>query len=204
MAAHLDGKGVITQDAGGFGPEGGATGAISRSPTGLTPSTTQGRYRQADLVIGCDSTWLRQVPCWPMQPGRTFCGAEHHSTPTAAFVNNPDWQFPAATATRPSSAVVGAGGVGSFDAADAGGTQLLGDSIYTNPLMLGYAWQGPRAAHHASLMRAMELNGVQVENNKAAFEWGRRCAHDAGAVPGRASDPVRQKAVAGRHVWPSA
>jgi indolepyruvate ferredoxin oxidoreductase len=39
-------------------------------------------------------------------------------------------------------------------------------------------------------MRAMELNGVQVENNKAAFEWGRRCAHDlargAGAVPGGA------------------
>ena len=25
-------------------------------------------------------------------------------------------------------------------------------------------------------MRAIELNGVQVENNKAAFEWGRRAA----------------------------
>jgi indolepyruvate ferredoxin oxidoreductase len=31
-------------------------------------------------------------------------------------------------------------------------------------------------------MRAMELNGVQVDNNKAAFEWGRRCAHDPAAV----------------------
>jgi indolepyruvate ferredoxin oxidoreductase len=31
-------------------------------------------------------------------------------------------------------------------------------------------------------MRALELNGVQVENNKAAFEWGRRCAHDLAAV----------------------
>jgi indolepyruvate ferredoxin oxidoreductase len=31
-------------------------------------------------------------------------------------------------------------------------------------------------------MRAMELNGVQVDNNKAAFEWGRRCAHDLAAV----------------------
>ena len=29
-----------------------------------------------------------------------------------------------------------------------------------------------------ALLRAMELNGVQVANNKAAFEWGRRCAHD--------------------------
>jgi indolepyruvate ferredoxin oxidoreductase len=26
------------------------------------------------------------------------------------------------------------------------------------------------------------LNGVQIDNNKAAFEWGRRCAHDLAAV----------------------
>jgi indolepyruvate ferredoxin oxidoreductase len=31
-------------------------------------------------------------------------------------------------------------------------------------------------------MRAIELNGVQVDNNQRAFEWGRRCAHDLGAV----------------------
>ena len=55
--------------------------------------------------------------------------------------------------------------------------QLLGDSIYTNPLMLGYAWQqGKVPLSLAALMRAIELNGVQVENNKAAFEWGRRAA----------------------------
>ncbi len=28
----------------------------------------------------------------------------------------------------------------------------------------------------------MELNGVQIDKNKAAFEWGRRCAHDLAAV----------------------
>jgi len=31
-------------------------------------------------------------------------------------------------------------------------------------------------------MKAFELNGVQVQNNQAAFEWGRRCAHDLAAV----------------------
>jgi indolepyruvate ferredoxin oxidoreductase len=31
-------------------------------------------------------------------------------------------------------------------------------------------------------MRAIELNGVQVDNNKAAFEWGRRCAHEPASV----------------------
>jgi indolepyruvate ferredoxin oxidoreductase len=61
--------------------------------------------------------------------------------------------------------------------------QLVGDSIYANPLLLGYAWQRGRVPlSHAALMRAIELNGVQVDNNKAAFEWGRRCAHDLAAV----------------------
>jgi indolepyruvate ferredoxin oxidoreductase len=35
---------------------------------------------------------------------------------------------------------------------------------------------------HAALMRAIELNGVQAENNKTAFEWGRRAASDPQAV----------------------
>jgi indolepyruvate ferredoxin oxidoreductase len=49
--------------------------------------------------------------------------------------------------------------------------------------MLGYAWQQGRVPlTHAALMRAIELNGVQVDNNKTAFEWGRRCAHDLAAV----------------------
>jgi indolepyruvate ferredoxin oxidoreductase len=72
--------------------------------------------------------------------------------------------------------------VGAFDAEQVS-VALLGDSIYTNPLMMGYAWQHGRVPlSHAALMRAIELNGVQVDNNKAAFEWGRRCAHDLAAV----------------------
>ena len=31
-------------------------------------------------------------------------------------------------------------------------------------------------------MRAIELNNVQVEKNRAAFEWGRRAAHDLAGV----------------------
>jgi indolepyruvate ferredoxin oxidoreductase len=69
-----------------------------------------------------------------------------------------------------------------FDA-DALAVRLLGDSIYTNPLMLGYAWQKGRIPLSlASLMRAIDLNGVQIESNKAAFEWGRRAADDMQAV----------------------
>jgi indolepyruvate ferredoxin oxidoreductase len=48
---------------------------------------------------------------------------------------------------------------------------------------LGYAWQkGWVPLQRASLHRAIELNAVAVANNLAAFEWGRRCAHDLPAV----------------------
>ena len=50
-------------------------------------------------------------------------------------------------------------------------------------LLLGYAWQlGRVPLSHAALVRAIALNGVQVENNTAAFEWGRRIAADPPAV----------------------
>jgi len=49
--------------------------------------------------------------------------------------------------------------------------------------MMGYAWQQGRIPLSlAAIHRAIELNGVQVDNNKAAFEWGRRCAHDLASV----------------------
>ena len=117
-----------------------------------------------------------------MQQGRTYVALNTHGTPTAAFVKDPNWQFPSANCEAAVRASVGDALVGAFDAEQVA-VQLLGDSIYTNPLMLGYAWQRGRIPlSHAALMRAMELNGVQIDNNKAAFEWGRRCAHDLAAV----------------------
>jgi len=59
----------------------------------------------------------------------------------------------------------------------------MGDSIATNPFMLGFAYQkGFLPVGAASLERAIELNGVAVEANKRAFLWGRRAAHDLVAV----------------------
>jgi len=50
-------------------------------------------------------------------------------------------------------------------------------------MILGYAWQkGWVPLSRAALMRAIELNNVQVDNNKAAFEWGRQAAHDFARV----------------------
>jgi len=184
MAAHLDGKGVVTQDAGGLAQKGGATWShIQIANRQGAIYTTKVDTAKADLVIGCDSiVAANKYTLAVMQPGRTFVALNTHGTPTAAFVTNPDWQFPGGNCENAVIVAVGADLVGHFDAEQVA-VQLLGDSIYTNPLLLGYAWQKGRVPlSHAALMRAMELNGVQIENNKAAFEWGRRCAHDLAAV----------------------
>ncbi|MGI9154306.1 MAG: indolepyruvate ferredoxin oxidoreductase family protein, partial [Rubrivivax sp.] len=184
MAAHVDGKAVVTQDAGGLAQKGGATWShvqIANRPEALFTSKVD--LAKADLVIGCDPiVTASKATLAVAHAGRTFVALNSHGTPTAAFVNNPNWQFPEASCEAAIASAVGREGLGAFDAEEVA-VQLLGDSIYTNPLMLGYAWQKGRVPlSRAALLRAIELNGVQVQNNHAAFEWGRRCAHDLAAV----------------------
>jgi len=184
MAAHIEGKGIVTQDAAGLAQKGGATWShVLIGERQQDIRTTRVSMAAADLIIGCDplvsaskETLLR------MREGRTHVALNSHSTPTAAFVKDGSWQNPADACAAEIARAVGAEGVGAFDA-DAAATKLMGDSIYTNPMMLGYAWQrGWIPLRRASLMRAIELNAVQVDNNKGAFEWGRRAAHDGPSV----------------------
>jgi len=184
MAAHLEGKGVVTQDAGGLAQKGGATWShIQIAHRAEAIHTTKVDTAKADLVIACDSiVGAAKYTLTVMQAGRTYVALNTHGTPTAAFVTNADWQFPGGDCEAAIRASVGPELVGAFDAEQVA-TALIGDAIYTNPLMLGYAWQQGRIPlSHAALMRAIELNNVQIDNNKAAFEWGRRCAHDLAAV----------------------
>jgi indolepyruvate ferredoxin oxidoreductase len=74
---------------------------------------------------------------------------------------------------------------------------LMGDAIYTNLLLLGFAAQrGLVPVGVAALERAIEINGVGVDANKDALRWGRLLAHDparldaaTGAAPAE-TDPV--------------
>ena len=183
VATHLEGKGIVTQDAGGLAQKGGAT--WSHVLIGATQGdirTTRVSMAAADLIIGCDpivaaakETVLR------MREGRTHVALNSHATPTAAFVTNANWVDPSDACVGEVVRTVGLAAVGAFNA-DAAATVLMGDSIYTNPMMLGYAWQkGWIPLGKASLMRAIELNAVAVEQNKTAFEWGRRAAYDRDA-----------------------
>ncbi len=181
MAAHMEGKGIVTQDAAGLAQKGGSTWShvlIANHQADI--ATTRVALGQADLVLGCDpivaaskETLLR------MQAGRTRVALNAHAAPTAAFVHNGAWQNPAGRCSAAIAEAIGeADNLGQFNA-DAMASKLMGDSIYTNPMMMGYAWQkGWLPLERASLLRAIELNATAVEANKTAFEWGRHAAHD--------------------------
>ncbi len=184
MAAHIEGKGIVTQDAAGLAQKGGSTWShvlIANAPGDIC--TTRVGTAGADLIIGCDpivaankETMLR------MQTGRTHVVLNAHSAPTASFVQNGAWTNPGSACQAEISKAVGADKLGIFNA-DLAATKLMGDSIYTNPMLLGYAWQkGWIPLSLDSLIRAIELNAVAVDNNKAAFAWGRRAAHDLPSV----------------------
>ncbi|WP_342131787.1 indolepyruvate ferredoxin oxidoreductase family protein [Hydrogenophaga sp. OTU3427] len=181
MAAHMEGKGIVTQDAAGLAQKGGATWShVLIADRQEDIRTTRVSMAGGDLIIGCDpivaankETTLR------IRAGRTHVALNTHSTPTAAFVTNGNWTNPAEQCVANVAQAVGEpANLGLFDA-DAVAAKLMGDTIFVNPMILGYAWQkGWVPLERASLLRAIELNAVAVDANKAAFEWGRQAAHD--------------------------
>ena len=184
MAAHLEGKGIVTQDAAGLAQKGGATWShVLMAHDQDAIRTTRVSLASADLILGCDPiVTAGKETLQRMRAGRTHVALNAHSAPTAAFVKNTDWQNPADQCVAEIAQAVGAEGLGLFDA-NRVAVQTLGDSIFVNPMILGYAWQkGWVPLGYEALMRAMELNDVAVALNQAAFAWGRQCAHDWAAV----------------------
>ena len=60
---------------------------------------------------------------------------------------------------------------------------LLGNTIYANVLMPGFAWQkGLVPLSETALERAIQLKNVAIEHNIAAFNWGRLAAADSDFV----------------------
>ncbi len=178
MAAHIEGKGIVTQDAAGLAQKGGATWShVLIGATQQDIRTTRVGTAAADLVLACDPlVSVNPETVARMREGRTHVALNTHGAPTAAFVRNANWQNPQDACATQIAEVVGSKALGAFDA-DATALALMGDTIYVNPMILGYAWQrGWVPLAHASLMRAIELNAVAVEANKTAFEWGRQAA----------------------------
>jgi indolepyruvate ferredoxin oxidoreductase len=184
MAAHLEHKGVTMLDMTGLAQKGGAV--LSHVQIAATPAAihaTRIATGEADVLIGCDEIVSASAEALSkVRQGRTRAVVNSAQTPAAEFLSNPDWKFPGAAAEGDIRASVG--DACEFIDANALALRLLGDTIYANPLVLGFAWQkGWIPVGKAALLRAIELNGVSVEKNKQAFEWGRLAAHDAGRLP---------------------
>jgi indolepyruvate ferredoxin oxidoreductase len=184
MAAHIEGKGVTVLDMTGLAQKGGAVFShvrICDDPAAI--HAVRIATGEADAVIGGDAVVTAGAEALAkMQAGRTRVAVNCAETPTAEFTHNPDWRFPLEGMQRAMREAAGADAVFCLDASTLA-TQLMGDAIFANSLLLGYCWQrGMVPLAEASLARAIELNGVAVLQNLRAFAWGRLAAHDPEAV----------------------
>ncbi|MDR5767683.1 MULTISPECIES: indolepyruvate ferredoxin oxidoreductase family protein [unclassified Caballeronia] len=179
MAAHIERKGVTVLDMAGLAQKGGAVlSHVQIAPKPQALHATRIATGEARLVIGCDAIVSASNDVLSRtRHGITHAAINSGATPTAEFVTNAQWTFPAAQTEQALSESIGAGC--EFVDANALALKLLGDTIYSNPLLLGFAWQkGWLPLELASLTRAIELNGVAVEKNVLAFSWGRFVAQN--------------------------
>ncbi len=195
VAGHVEGKSVSVLDMAGLAQKGGAVYSHAIiAQGGEAIRNTRIAMGDADLVL-CGDLVVGSSPeaLARMRPGRTRALLNSDVTPTAAFIGNPDWCMPGADLRHDIDKACGAGRVESVDATELA-VRLLGDAVYANPIMIGFAWQkGWIPLQRESLERAITLNDVQVEKNLEAFQWGRRAAHDPGWLsrllhPGRDSN----------------
>ena len=178
MAAHLENKGVTVLDMAGLAQKGGAV--LSHVQIAAQPDdihATRIATGEAELIIGCDAIVTTSPDVLSRaQKDITRAAINSAPIPTAAIIHDPKWQFPETAAAQDLTEAIGQ--ACEFLNANAMAIKLLGDAIYANPLLLGYAWQkGWIPLSYESLVRAIELNGIMIEKNLSAFEWGRAAAH---------------------------
>lgn len=191
MAAHLEGKGVSVLDMTGMSQKNGSVTShvrIARQATALKAQRIP--TGEADLVLGCDMLTAGAPDAVSrMQPSRTYALVNTFEQPTGHFAQDAEWTFPADRVGALISASVGKR-VDFIDATQLA-TRLLGDAIAVNLFMLGFAFQKGHVPVSAdALLRAIEINGVAIPANQAAFRWGRRAALDLAAVT-RAAAPAQ-------------
>ncbi|MCV2420035.1 indolepyruvate ferredoxin oxidoreductase family protein [Paucibacter sp. DJ2R-2] len=177
MAAHLERKQASVLDFMGFAQKGGSVLSFVRvAPTQDLLNQVRIDTQQADVLLACDMVvGASPDALGTVKPGRTVILANTHELPTAAFVRNPDASLQAdSLLAKMQHAVGGDAGLMSTIDAQAIAQELMGDTMPSNIIMLGACWQrGLVPLSEASLMRAMELNGVAVVGNKTAFALGR-------------------------------
>lgn len=179
MAAHVEGKASMILDMSGLAQKGGAVLShvrISQNPAEVTCSRIV--TGTADLLIAADEVVaIAKETITLCETERTHGIINTHLIPIADFIRNRDFDFQRRKVDAVLESAIRKDSIflDFTHAAEA----LLGDSIATNVMMLGYACQrgllpvGPEA-----IAKAIELNGVSVKMNSLAFALGRLAVAD--------------------------
>ncbi|MTH77466.1 indolepyruvate ferredoxin oxidoreductase family protein [Paracoccus aestuariivivens] len=204
QAAHIDGKGAGMMEMAGLAQKGGAVHIhlrLANRPEDI--SAIRVAVGEADCVIGGDlvvTAGAKTIGL--MTKGRSGAVVNDHEIITGEFTRNRDFQIPADRLRVSLQARLGEK-VEFFDASTLA-LRLLGDSIYSNMLVTGAAWQqGLIPLSEQAILKAIELNGAKVAENQRAFQigrWAMLAPVDAAtfmAEPGKADaaiDPVAYRA----------
>jgi indolepyruvate ferredoxin oxidoreductase len=183
MAAHIEGKASMILDMSGLAQKGGAVLSHVRLSE-HTADVTCSRIvtGTADLVIAADEVVAASKDMITLcESSRTTGIINSHVIPTADFIRNRDFNFQSRkinsvlenTLRKESSF---------FDFTHPAEV-LLGDSIATNIMMLGYAYQrGLLPLSAEAIEKAIEVNGVSIKMNTEAFRLGRLAVVDEGRL----------------------
>ena len=199
MAAHLEGKGCGMIDMAGLAQKGGSVFShvrIAKTPVDIHAIRVSAG--KADLVLGCDLvvSGARKVLA-AVRENHTLFLVNTAEVMPGEFTRTADFSLPTERLKRAIRAAAGDGHAHFFDATRTA-TALFGNSLGANMFLLGFAYQhGGLPLSAEAVEKAIELNGEAVAMNVAAFRWGRRAAHEPGAVRSlveRASAPPRRLA----------
>ncbi|WP_116083816.1 indolepyruvate ferredoxin oxidoreductase family protein [Tropicimonas sp. IMCC34011] len=194
MAANLEQKGASVLDFMGFAQKfGPVLSYIRMAEAESAVNQVKIEPSSADALIGCDLVVSSSPKAsTTYRKGETRAVINTAIMPTGDLVQNRDADLNAETRLAAIRETVHAGTLQTLDA-NALSEALLGDSVFANVMILGAAWQaGLVPLGLESLYRAIELNGVKPDLNKAAFSWGRVVVHDRAAVERIAAIPVTE------------
>ena len=189
MAAHIDGKAAMILDMAGLAQKGGAV--LSHVRIADTPQQVTSAHivpAGCDLLFAADAVVASSKESAELlDTQRTHAVVNTSSAPVADFVLNRDFDFSEDSVAAVLKKQVR--NADNFRAFAKVAEKLTGDTISTNMLMLGFAWQqGLIPLSFDALQQAITLNGVAVESNLTAFAWGKQLAAKPDAVQHKLAD----------------
>ncbi|WP_426413387.1 indolepyruvate ferredoxin oxidoreductase family protein [Bradyrhizobium ganzhouense] len=184
LAAHVEGLAVSVLDVTGLAQKYGAVMSHVRfAPTADQLHATRIADSEADAVVGCDLVVTAgEEALARMKPRQSRVVVATDLVPTTDFSRNPDWRMDRTALIGRIQDRCGRESVLAIEGLRLA-TGLMGDPLANNMFMLGVAWQlGYVPLSLDSIMRAIELNNVQVDFNKTSFLWGRHATVNIAAV----------------------